>query len=70
MNLEQLIGFAELGEQVRDISHDLRITDADLLGIVPPHQLLEKLTQWMRFRNHLFPPVNRVITHSLAVLSN
>lgn len=52
MNLEQLIGLAELRQQVRDVSHDLWVTNTDLLRIVPSHQLLEKLPQRMRFRNH------------------
>jgi hypothetical protein len=34
VNLEQLVGFAELGQQMRDIGYDLRIADADLFGIV------------------------------------
>src|SRR6266849_498328 len=53
MNLEQLIGVAELRQQMRHISDDLRIANVDLLGIMASNQFLKKLTQWMRFRNHL-----------------
>ena len=53
MNLEQLIGFAELRQQMRNIGDDLRIANADFFGVVPSHQILKQLLQRMRFRNHI-----------------
>ena len=67
MNLEQLIGLAELRQQVRDIGDDLRIADTDLLGVVASNQFLEKLPQRMRFRNHAsLGPLKAVLQHGLS----
>src|SRR5437764_6236496 len=52
LNLEQLVRFAELGQQVRDIGHDLRIANANFVCVVLPHQVFKELLQRMRFRNH------------------
>ncbi len=40
-NLEKLLGFTELGQQMRDISDDLRIANADLFGVMPSDKILK-----------------------------
>src|SRR6266853_4422735 len=49
---------------MRDISDQLRVTKADLLGVVAPHQFLKELLQGMRFRDHRVCP-----SRSTALLS-
>ena len=56
MNLEELIGFAELRQQMRNVGYDLRIANANFVGVVSSHQVLKQLLQRMRFRNHFEPP--------------
>ena len=51
-NLKQLLCFTEFQEQMRNVGDHLRVADADLLRIVTPDQILKKLLQRMRFRNH------------------
>ena len=53
-NLEQLLDFAKLGHEMRDVVDDLRVADPNLLGIVPADQFHKELLQRMRFRNHYF----------------
>ena len=60
MNLEQLIGFAELRQQMRNVGDDLRVANPDFFGVVPSHQVLKQLLQRMRFRNHFEPPELRI----------
>ena len=46
---------------MRHVGDDLRIANADLLGVVATNQFLEKLPQWMRFRNHVLGPLKSVL---------
>jgi hypothetical protein len=58
-DLKQLLGVAELSQQVRDIGDQLRIAEAYLFGIVAADQFSKQLLQRMRFRNHWAPFVKR-----------
>ena len=55
MNLKELLGVAELRQQMRDVRHNLRIADADLFRVMTSHQVLKQVLQRMRFRYHLGP---------------
>src|SRR6202451_3075769 len=57
--LQQLLDLAKLGHEMRDVVHNLRVANPDLLGVVPANQLNKQLLQRMRFRNHCSePPVS------------
>src|SRR5580704_19233355 len=57
-NLEQLLDFAKLGHEVRDVVHNLRVADPNLLGIVTANEFNKQLLQRVRFRNHYSGPPN------------
>ena len=57
-NLEQLLDFAELGHEMGDVVHDLRVANPNLLSIVPANEFNKQLLQRVRFRNHCSGPPN------------
>jgi hypothetical protein len=57
-NPEELLHFAELGDQVSDVVDDERIAQANFFRVMPTHKLHEELPQWMRLWNHPGLPPN------------
>src|SRR5436305_334616 len=51
LDLVNGLAFAELGEEVGHIGLDLKTTDSNL-AVVAFHQVVKKLLQGVRFRNH------------------